>query len=92
MRLPDREIKALGHPSCEGNAVGMGTHCVTVPAAFVSGGLFGLLLGTDMRKLVDIARRYSKENDGQHAFMLATARTDDNTRRGATDGEDVHGI
>lgn len=47
---------------------------MTVPAASVSGGLFGLFDGTDMRKLVDIARRYIGESECQHDLMLATAK------------------
>jgi hypothetical protein len=51
----------------------MGTHRVTVPAAFVSGDLFKLSFVADMRKAVDMARRYSIKEDGGYAFMLATA-------------------
>ena len=64
---------AFEHRSCEGKAVGTASHCVTVPAASVSGGLFASFVDVAVRKVVDMMYIRYERKSGCHKIMLATA-------------------
>ena len=67
------DSSAFEHRSTEGKAVGTASHCVTVPAVLVSGGLFASLVDVAVREVVDMVyRRYQRKSEC-HKIMLATA-------------------